>query len=135
MPELPPVAANLVALIGKRLALALMSSTTRGNVYVPLRPKPSSKLVQTIGMAATLRLCEVYGGRTIHIPQCAATHRVKRDAEIRQLAADGIPHSQIALRFGLTDRQIRNVLAAPHHQGTSRGGGACGPNGAATNAL
>ncbi len=112
-PELPPVAAHLVDLLGKRLALALMSSTTRGNVYVPLRPKPSSNLVQTIGMAATLRLCEVYGGRTIHIPQCAATRRAKRDAEIRSLAADGVPQAEIARRFALTDRQVRNVLADP----------------------
>lgn len=111
--QLSPIAAALVAIIGRRLAMALMAhmnSSGPGYIYVPMQPKPGSVLVQIIGPAAAGKLCEVYGGRTIQVPKCGALRRAKRNQEIRSLAAAGEPQVEIARRFGMTDRHVRNVL-------------------------
>lgn len=108
---LPPVAAALEGIIGRRLTMALASSTDAGTVYVPLRPKPTHKLVQVIGMAATVKLAETFGGQTVRIPVCDQVRRASRDAEIRKLAADGVTQVEIARRFGMTDRAVRYILA------------------------
>ena len=110
--QLPPVAAVLETIIGRRLTMALASSTTAGTVYVPLHPKPTHKLVQVIGMAATAKLTEAFGGRSVRIPVCDQVRRAGRDAEIRKLAAEGLTQVEIARRFGMTDRAVRYILAA-----------------------
>lgn len=112
--QLPPTAAALVALIGRRLAMALiahMNGSGPGYMYVPMRPKARHVLVGIIGPVATEKLCAEYGGRTLHVPQCDALRRADRNSEIQRMAAEGKPQTQIARRFNLTDRQVRNVLA------------------------
>jgi len=112
--QLSPIAAALVALIGRRLAMALMAHMNGigpGYMYVPMRPKAGHLLVQIVGLVAAEKLCAVYGGRTIRVPQCDALRRARRDGEIRRMAAEGKPQTEIARRFGMTDRQVRNVLA------------------------
>lgn len=111
--QLPPVAAALAKLIGRRLTLALASSVTAGMVYVPRHPKPSNKLVKVIGMAATIKLSESFGGRAVRIPVCGKVRRAERNAAILRLALSGVTQAEIARRFGMTDRQVRNVLACP----------------------
>jgi hypothetical protein len=112
--QLPPTAAALVALIGRRLAMALiahMNGSGPGYVYVPMRAKTGHVLVGIIGPVATEKLCAKYGGRTLRVPQCNALRRADRNSEIQRMAAEGKTQTQIGRRFGLTDRQVRNVLA------------------------
>lgn len=111
--QLSPIAAALVAIIGRRLAMALMAhmnSVGNGFMYVPKKPKPGRVLVEIIGPVAARKLCDVYGGRTIRVPQCSLMRRSKRDQEIRSLACSGEHQAEIARRFGMTDRHVRNVL-------------------------
>lgn len=113
--NIPPTAAAISALIGNRLAMALMAhvnSNACGDLYVPLRAKPTSALVQLIGQAAAEKLCAAYGGRTISIPQCDALRRSVRDADICRMAAEGTTQTEIARHFEMTDRQVRNILKA-----------------------
>lgn len=111
---LSPMASTLVAILGRRKAMALMSSTTasnKGTVYVPATPKPSSKLVKIIGLAAAESLAQLYGGRNVTVPKCAAIQLSARHAEIVRMVAEGIPQVEVAKRFGMTDRNVRHVLA------------------------
>lgn len=113
--NIPPTAAAISALIGNRLAMALMAhvnSNACGDLYVPLRAKPASALAQLIGQTAAEKLCAVYGGRTISIPQCDALRRSVRDADICRMATEGTTQTEIARHFEMTDRQVRNILKA-----------------------
>lgn len=120
--QLSPMASTLVAILGRRKALALMSSVTacnKGTIYVPASPKPTSKLARIIGLAAAESLAQLYGGRNVTVPKCAALQLSARHAEIIRMVAEGIPQVEVARRFGMTDRNVRHVLAS-HRAAHSR---------------
>lgn len=113
--DLPAFAAKLTEMIGHRLAMALMAHIHgiggTGWMRVPRTVKPSHKLVGIIGHTAAEKLCAEFGGRVIRVPHCDSIHRAKRNQEIKRMATEGSPASEIAKAFALTDRHIRNVLA------------------------
>jgi len=112
--HLSPMASTLVGMLGRRKAMALMSSLAacnKGTMYVPSSPKPSHKLVRIIGLAAAECMAQLYGGRNITVPKCAALHISVRDAEITQMVADGIPQVEVARLFRMTGRNVRRVVA------------------------
>lgn len=113
--QLPPMAAKLADLIGSDNAIALIEHARQGkgkrHIYVPLRPKPESNLVQVIGIEAAKTLAQVYGGQEIQIPKCKVIDRAQRTAEIKRMAADGMTRVNIAKHFGMSARQVWNLLA------------------------
>lgn len=112
---LPPMAAKLANLIGSDNAIALIEQARQGkgkrHIYVPLRPKPENNLVRLIGIDAAKKLAQVYGGVEIEIPKCKVIDRAQRTAEIKRMAADGMTRAIIARHFGMSARQVSNLLA------------------------
>ena len=111
---LSPMASTLVAILGRRKAMAMMSSiaaSNKGTMYVPAIPRPTHKLVKIVGQAAAESLAQLYGGRNVSVPKCAAIQQSARHAEIIRLVAEGVPQVEVARRFGMTDRNVRHVLA------------------------
>lgn len=111
----PPLLAKIAALIGNDQAVALIINAHTGGrsgwLYIPRRPKPGKRLVNLIGMAAAEKLAEAFGGQSLAMPKCRAMYREQRNAEALRMAADGMSIRSIAEAVGLTDRQVRNVLA------------------------
>ena len=57
-----------------------------------------------------------YGSERHYIASAEALKRARRDADIRrQHQQNGVPVADLALRHGLTARQVRNILAAPEN--------------------
>lgn len=104
------VLAQLAGLIGRRLATALCRSEGGRSCYVPVRLSNRARLVNLIGRAATAQLQTRWAGRWIMLPTLADADRDQRNDLIRKMAADGISNRELALRFDLTTRMIRNIL-------------------------
>lgn len=111
---LSPMASTLIAVLGRRKGMALMSSvatSNKGTMYVPATPKETHKLVKIIGLAATESLATIYGGQNVTVPKCSSILQSARNDEICRLVAIGTPQKEIARRFGMTDRNVRHVLS------------------------
>ena len=109
---LPGVLREIEALIG--LAGTLRLAETYGGVrlYVPMQMHDGHALAQLLGLDAAQRLAEVFGGiEHFDIPKAAAVTRAVRN---RQMAAEraqaGLSIRQLALKYQLTERQVRNIL-------------------------
>lgn len=111
----PPLLAKIAALIGNDLAMAMIhhahANGCTGSIYIPRRPRPGKCLVSLIGMDAATKLANTYGGQTLVMPKCRAMYREQRNAEALRMAAAGISIRNIAEAVGLTDRQVRYILA------------------------
>lgn len=113
--QLPPLALKIADLIGNDNTLALLHHARfdgRSFVRVPIRPRPGQVIAGLIGMEAAAKLSNEYGGKVIRLPKITAIDRAQRDAEIKRMAAEGMTKVEIANRFGITARQVGNLLAA-----------------------
>lgn len=83
----------------------------------PVKPTaalPSQTLAAlraTIGVRNTRKLCRAFGGSNLYIPKLEGFGRPHRNRLIRQDAARGVPLSQLALAYGLSERQVRRILS------------------------
>lgn len=107
---LSPLAMELTQLIGKRTAMALLRAAGGRTVYVPSKPSSRTRLATMIGPTATAKLQGRWGGQNIMLPTLAAIDRAKRDAEIRQQAAEGMSRPDISKLHSLSMRHICNIL-------------------------
>lgn len=57
-----------------------------------------------------------YGSERHYIASAEALNRTRRDADIRrQHNQNGVPVADLATRYRLTPRQVRNILSAPEN--------------------
>ncbi len=80
-------------------------------IYIPNRAKKSSKLIQIIGMDDLVSLCQHYHGTVIKIPRLMTLRLMLRNQKICKARNEGIPLSELARKFNLTQRQIHNILS------------------------
>lgn len=75
------------------------------------------KLAETLGpeaaRAALDALIAEWGGCRLDIPNGTASRKRRRDAEIRRMYRLGVDLPVLCGRFGLSDRQLRRILAGP----------------------
>ena len=69
------------------------------------------KLAEAVGIEAAMTISRLFGGLTIAIPRLAALGREERNFRIRAEYDSGTPARRLALRNGLTVRQIFNILS------------------------
>ena len=79
------------------------------HVYVP-REAAGHPLQAVLG-ANLFRLARAFGGEILEIHKAAAARRAVRDALIRRDRERGDDHAAIALRYQLTERQVRTILS------------------------
>lgn len=108
---LPGVLQEIAELIGLPGTLKLVETYGGVRLYVPKKIDAAHDLSRLIGLEQATALAEIYGGEDhFDIPRAVAATRAVRDARIRADRADGMTHRELALRNGLTERQIRNIL-------------------------
>jgi len=107
--RLPGRVAELADVIGLRAALTLVELRGGTRLAVPKKPAPGHWLVEHIGLDALTALCRYYGGETIEIDRCAAALRAGLEARIVRDYQDGASNSQLARRYGYTERGIRKL--------------------------
>lgn len=110
--QLPHSAAEIVEVVGVEAALRLVEAWGGIRLYVPQHMPEDHLLVSTLGRAEADQLADRYGGETVHIPRCLHALRAVRNGRIRAERHDGASPALLALRYGLTERQVYAILAA-----------------------
>lgn len=96
--------------IGVPAALALIQAFGGVGLYVPKRFDPEHGLCALIGPAALIKLIEIRGGEAVEIPRALASARAERDACMRRDRSMGASQRELALRYQMTERHVRNRL-------------------------
>ena len=117
---------ELVELIGLPAAIELIRVKGGTRFSVPLGitlggQEQREKMVQIIGREQAAKLIGRYGGTTLYIPTCRQAFVDTRDRDINlerdELAREGLSEralvSVLAVRHGLSDRQIWRILKKP----------------------
>lgn len=108
---LPGVLRDIAALIGVPGTLQIVKHYGGVRLYVPKRFDPDHVLVKILGHAAVVKLIEHFGGEEhFDIPRCQIAGNAMRNAAIRDEYGK-LTQSQLARKYDLTERQIRNILA------------------------
>lgn len=72
-------------------------------------PRPYENLVRVIGVEATLRLCQEYGGEALYIPKVDKLDALARDASIRK-KWNGRNAAELAREFSVSVRWIQKTV-------------------------
>ena len=108
---LPGILQEFAVLIGLAGTLRIVETYGGVRLYVPKTVDGDHDLVKLIGIEAARKLAAEYGGELhMDIPRAVAATRAARDACIHADRAAGMTHRELALKYKLTERQIRNIL-------------------------
>ncbi|TGG92514.1 hypothetical protein E4656_13665 [Natronospirillum operosum] len=110
--NLPESLAEIVDAIGLESALKLVEALPGVRVYVPQQMPADHQLVTILGQEAAMLLAEHFGGEALNVARCLHALRGVRNTEIWQ--ARHLGAARLALRFGLTERQVYSILAQVH---------------------
>ena len=108
LPEdlLPTSLCEIVEVIGLPATITLIEHRGGTVLWVPGEFDPQHPLVKQIGHDAAQRLIELYAGEKLEIAKAERALLAIRNAAIR--ASDKLQR-ELALQYGLTVRQIRNI--------------------------
>ncbi|WP_018169111.1 Mor transcription activator family protein [Thioalkalivibrio sp. ALMg9] len=114
---LPPQAAELADIIGLPALQALVDTAGGTTVHVPQPQylRDDHRLVQALGWSAARQLAQHYQRERVVVPRCVDALRAARDEEVRALTEAGWSARHLALRYHLTERQIKNIRARSRH--------------------
>lgn len=79
-------------------------------LYVPKRMGFDHELVKILGWQDAERLRRVFGGEILHPAPCAEIYRRWRDDSIRRMVREGIKPAALAEWFGMTPRNLANIV-------------------------
>lgn len=68
------------------------------------------ELAEVIGLESYISLIKVYGGTTLYIAKYDKLQNIKRDRKIVK-EFNGSNHKYLAIKYNLSDRAIRDILA------------------------
>ena len=114
MPDssLPESLREIAELIGLDGAITLARRWGGRRLYVPTAvPDITHPIAAELGLDKARELAACFGGQRLLIPQAAAFQRFQRDQEIARLHAEAVPVSEIADRYGVSERQVFAILA------------------------
>lgn len=94
---------------GEQVAILLLLHYPGVHLSVPKRATPTHKLADVLGFKAFVILCDNYGDEVLQIPRAAKAIRSLRNQSILKDFSQGIYQSTIALKHGLTERQINTI--------------------------
>lgn len=98
----------VVDAVGFDAAIALVARW--GGVTITLRSDPHCPVPQAIGAEAARTLETALGRGAMQVPRCLSWLLARRNEEIVARSLFGETHADLALRFKLTERQIRRIL-------------------------
>ena len=107
---LPQSMADLVDIIGLPSVLKLMDAFGGTEVWIPEKLNHAHDLVAAVGAEAAQTLCEYMSRERVKVPRGAAIRREVRNRAIRRERHEGAKLAELALRYGMTDRQVLNIL-------------------------
>ncbi|NCJ05189.1 hypothetical protein GS597_01370 [Synechococcales cyanobacterium C] len=101
---------NIAQAIGRDQTQRLIDEN-RGKwwIYIPKAPTP--RIVEIIGLRASQKLCELYGGDRLRVPSSAKSD-AQKNAEICRAVMRGEPAVSVCCRFGLRGDRLLSILRA-----------------------
>ncbi|MBF0444838.1 MAG: hypothetical protein HQL68_04565 [Magnetococcales bacterium] len=111
--DLPESIQPLVELIGLSEVLNLVQKCGGLEVIFSRNPKPDSILVQGVGMDIAIKLGRYYGGERVSIPKAEAMVKQLRNRAIIADADNGLTDNQLAAKYKLTTRWVREIVNRP----------------------
>ncbi len=100
--------ARLRDLIGADAAAALVAQRGGHQVVVPTTVRAECLLTQLAGEIAMRRVVFELSGAVVYVP--LRSRNADRDRRIREEAAGGQSAAELSHRYGLSVRQLRNIL-------------------------
>lgn len=101
---------DIIATIGDDAALALVQAF--GGVTVAMGSGAGRELAPVVGIDAALRLVKRFSPGSLDVPRGSRWREALRNAELVECYAQGETQCNLALRFNLTERRIRQIIAA-----------------------
>lgn len=100
-------------LLGEHDAFRLMNVCGGTRVYIPTPEHCHAKhyLAQAIGLEKLLLMAKEFGSDRIEIPVGQAALKKMRNDEIIRRLNEGASRQELALCYGLTERQIRTIAS------------------------
>lgn len=94
------------------IAALRMSDAFGGmQIKVPLTPGDESSLRVGVGDEFAEEICHMLGMCVIYVPQLRGLKRLIRDRRARQLSDNGCSVTEIARRYGLSQRGVFRILS------------------------
>jgi hypothetical protein len=109
---IPPRLQEIASYCGQQTAIVLLLNYPGVHVHVPKKPHPGHRLAELLGTQAFSQLCEMFGDELLGIPRAAAAIRALRNQQILREFADGKSQASIAIKYGLTERQVNKICNA-----------------------
>ena len=110
-----PATWELVEAVGREATAALQRALGGRNVYVPTGPRPEHPIARAAGLPPMAAICERWGGLTTWVGKDLLL--AERNGALVAAAEAGESAEEIAARFGITSRCVRQVLHAHRPQG------------------
>jgi len=114
---LPPVAKELIAMVGQELATKFMDVFGGKTLWFPsTQYRPSGRraaIAAVVGDKAAHKICVRFAGANMYIPMCS---RLAAQARHRRIISDynsGLGVRAIARKYEITDRCVWLVLKKP----------------------
>lgn len=109
----PDSMAPIVAAVGFSASISMVHVYGGSRLYVP---KPSHlnehhHLAELLGLPLARKLAAALGGESIAIPMCQRVLERERTVGIVAAAASGVSAADIARKYLITDRAVRQILA------------------------
>lgn len=74
-------------------------------------PAGQRAIAEVIGIEATLKLCETFGGEHPYIPRNDALRSCKRARDVHEgYYGQGYSVRELARSYGITDRQVQRII-------------------------
>lgn len=104
---------RLCELIGEHFAFRLISICGGTRVYIPTVEHCTERhyLAQAIGLDKLIILAKEFGSDRIEVPIGQHALKKLRNDEIIAMFREDVNQSTLALRFGMTERQIRTIIS------------------------
>lgn len=96
-------------LVGHDVVAKIMEHLGGTEIYIPQYRVRGSALSRIIGIEATMALAEEFGGLTINVPKGDIAKITARNRIIAQERQAGETTVALALKYRLTERQVRNI--------------------------
>lgn len=109
---LPPVLRELAAQLGVAPITRLVEAHGGTRIYVPHAVDEEHRLVAVLGLAPARALCAALGGDYLDVPRCLRAAKHLRDQALIRDARAGMTQRELALKYGMTERNVRLLWRA-----------------------
>lgn len=106
--DYPSVFQEIKEMIGDQATAKLVAQHGGGRLYIPGTLKPEHPLFQLLGQENARRLSGEFGGLRVEIPLAFMLRIEQRNKLILADCAAGMSQRELALKYHLTERSIRN---------------------------